>query len=69
MVLKQIMCIIGDTDSIYIEKKFWNDLDKTIWLGEIYYKVKMIMEMEVFFIDLFLAPKVKYCLTINEYVL
>ena len=27
----------------------------------------MIMEMEEYFYSLFLAPKVKYCLTINEY--
>ena len=38
-----------DTDSIYIEKKYWDVLDKANLVGNIYAKVKMIINQEVSF--------------------
>ena len=34
MVLKQIMCVYQDTDSLYIEKKHWNKLNENNLVGE-----------------------------------
>ena len=56
----------GDTDSLYIEKKYWDVLDKAnlvegLCQGKNDYKTGGI------FYGLFLAPKIKYCLTIDDY--
>ena len=56
----------GDTDSLYIEKKYWDVLDKAnlvegLCQGNNDYKTGGI------FYGLFLAPKIKYCLTIDGY--
>ena len=56
-----------DTDSLYIENKHWDKLDdaglvgKNLLQGEDDYKNGGI------FYGLLLAPKIKYCLTVNEY--
>ena len=39
----------GDTDSLYVEKKNWDVLDKANLVGKTYGKVKMIMNPEAFF--------------------
>ena len=56
----------GDTDSLYIERKYWDVLDKanlveSLCQGKNDYKTGGI------FYGLFLAPKIKYCLTIDDY--
>ena len=56
----------GDTDSVYIEKKFWDVLDKAKLVGENLCQGKNDYKTGGIFYALFLAPKVKYCLTINE---
>ena len=56
-----------DTDSLYIEKKYWDVLDeanlvrKNLCQGKNDYKTGGI------FYGLFLAPKIKYALTIDDY--
>ena len=57
----------GDTDSIYIEKKHWDILDKAKLVGNDLCQGKNDYGDGGIFYSLFLAPKVKYCLTINEY--
>ena len=58
-----------DCDSLYIEKKHWDKLDeaglvgKNLLQGKNDYKDGGIF----FFYALFLAPKIKYCLTIKKY--
>ena len=42
-------------------------LDKASLVVKIYVKVKMITKQVVFFYGLFLAPKLKYVLTMNEF--
>ena len=56
-----------DTDSLYIEKKHWNSLDKAMLVGNDLLQGKNDYGDGGIFYSLFLAPKVKYCLTINEY--
>ena len=55
-----------DTDSLYIEKKFWDVLDKANLLGKNLCQVKIDYQTGGIFYDLFLAPKMKNCLTFNE---
>ena len=55
-----------DTDSLYFENKHWDKLQGAGLVVKIYFKVKTIIKTEVFSM-LFLAPKIKYCLTINKY--
>ena len=56
-----------DCDSLYIKKKYWDVLDKAnlveegLCQGKIEYKTGGI-----FYVSL-LAPKIKYCLTIDDY--
>ena len=38
-----------DCDSLYIEKKYWDLLDKANLVGKIYVKVKMIIKQVVYF--------------------
>ena len=56
-----------DTDSLYIEKKYWNILDENNLVGEKLGQGKNDYGSGGIFYGLFLAPKIKYCLTINEY--
>ena len=56
-----------DTDSLYIEKKYWDVLDKANLVGEGLCQGKNDYKTGGIFYDLFLAPKIKYCLTIDDY--
>ena len=56
----------GDTDSLYIEKKYWDVLDKANLVGKNLCQGKNDYKTGGIFYGLFLAPKIKYCLTINE---
>ena len=56
----------GDTDSLYIEKKYWDVLDKANLLGKNLCQGKNDYKTGGIFYGLFLAPKIKYCLTIND---
>ena len=57
----------GDTDSLYIEKKYWDVLDKAKLVGEGLCQGKNDYKSGGIFYALFLAPKIKYCLTIDGY--
>ena len=57
----------GDTDSLYIEKKYWDVLDKANLVGKNLCQGKIDYETGGNFYGLFLAPKIKYCLTINDF--
>ena len=56
-----------DTDSLYIEKKQWNNLYKAGLVGKNLLRGKNDYKGGGIFYGLFLAPKIKYCLTINKY--
>ena len=56
----------GDTDSLYIEKKHWDVLDKAKLVGKNLCQAKNDYKTGGIFYALFLAPKIKYCLTIND---
>ena len=56
----------GDTDSLYIEKKYWDVLDKGKLVGKNLCQGKNDYKTGGIFYGLFLAPKVKYCQTIND---
>ena len=56
-----------DTDSLYIHKKYWKELDKAGLVGNDLLQGKNDYGDGGIFYSLFLAPKVKYCLTINEF--
>ena len=57
----------GDTDSLYIEKKYWDVLDKANLVGKILCQGKNDYKTGGIFYGLFLAPKIKYVLTINDF--
>ena len=56
-----------DTDSLYIENKHWDKLDKAGLVGKNMLQGKNDYKDGGIFYGLFLAPKIKYCLTINKY--
>ena len=56
-----------DMDSLYIENKHWDNLDKAGLVGKNLLQGKNDYKDGGVFYGLFLAPKIKYCLTINEY--
>ena len=56
-----------DTDSLYIENKHWNKLQGSGLVGKSLFQGKNDYEDGGIFYGLFLVPKIKYCLTINEY--
>ena len=58
---------ISDTDSLYIEKKYWDVLDKANLVGDNLCQGKNDYKSAGVFYGLFLAPKINYCLTINEF--
>ena len=57
----------GDTDSLYIEKKYWDVLDKANLVGEGLCQSKRDNKTGGILYGLFLAPKIKYCLTLDGY--
>ena len=57
----------GDTDSLYIEKKVWDVLDKAKLVGKELSQGNNDYESGSIFYGLFLAPKIKYCLTIKDF--
>ena len=57
----------GDTDSLYIKKKYWDVLDEANLVGECLCQGKNDYKTGGIFYGLFLAPKIKYCLTIDDY--
>ena len=57
----------GDTDSLYIEKKYWDVLDKAKLVGKNLCQGKNDYKTGGIFYGLFLAPKIKYVLTIDHY--
>ena len=56
-----------DTDSLYIEKKQWDKLNKAGLVGKNSFQGKNDYKDGGIFDGLFLAPKTKYCPTINKY--
>ena len=56
-----------DTESLYIENKHWDKLEKAGLVGENLLQGKNDYKDGGIFYGLFLAPKIKYCLTINKY--
>ena len=56
-----------DTDSLYIENKHWDKLEKAELVGKNLLQGKNDYKDGGIFYGLFLAPKIKYCLTINKY--
>ena len=56
-----------DTNSLYIENKHWEKLDKAGLVGKNLLQGKNDYKDGGVFYGLFLAPKIKYCLTINKY--
>ena len=57
----------GDTDSLYIEKKYWDVLNNANLVGEELCQGKNDYKTGGIFYSLFLTPKIKYCLTIDDY--
>ena len=56
-----------DNDSLYIEKKYWDVLDKANLVGDELCQGKNDYKTGGIFYGLYLAPKIKYCLTIGDY--
>ena len=56
-----------DTDSLYIESKHWDNLDKAGLVGSNLLQGKNEYGNGGIWYALFLAPKIKYCLIINKY--
>ena len=56
-----------DCDSLYIEKRYWDVLDEANLVGKDLCRGKNDYETGGIFYGLFLAPKIKYVLTINEF--
>ena len=61
------MFIIQTLIDLYIENKHWDKLDKAGLVGKNLLQGKNDYKDEGIFNGLFLAPKIKYCLTINKY--
>ena len=57
----------GDMDSLYVEKKYWDVLDKANLVGEGLCHGKNGYKTGGILYGLFLAPKIKFCLTIDDY--
>ena len=56
-----------DTDSLYIEKKYWDVLDKANLVGKNLCQGKNDYKTGGIFYALFLAPKIKDCPTFNDF--
>ena len=57
----------GDTDSLYLEKKYWDVLDKANLVGKNLCQGKNDYKTGGIFYGLFLAPKIKYVLAIDDF--
>ena len=57
----------GDTDSLYIERNYWDVLDKANLVGEGLCPGKNDYKTGGILYGLLLTPKIKYCLTIDDY--
>ena len=57
----------GDTDSVYIGNKHWEKLDKAGLVGKNLLQGKNDYKDGGIFYALFLAPKLKYCLTKSKF--
>ena len=57
----------SDTDSLYIENKHWDKLDRARLIGKNLLQGRNDYKDGGIFYGLFLAPKIKNCLTINKY--
>ena len=57
----------GDTDSLYMERKYSDVLDKANSVGEDLWQGKNDYKTGGIFYGLYLAPKIKYCLTIVKH--
>ena len=56
-----------DTDSLYIESKHWEKLDKAGLVGKNLLQGKNDYKDGGIWYALFLAPKIKCCITINKF--
>ena len=56
-----------DFDSMYIENKYWDNLDKADLIGKYLLQGKNDYKDSGIFYGLFIAPKIKYCLTVNKF--
>ena len=56
-----------DSDSLYIENKHWEKIDKAGLVGKSLLEGKIDYKDGCIFYALFLAPKIKYCLTTKNY--
>ena len=56
-----------DTDSLYIENKHWDKLEKAGLFGKALLQCRNDYKDGGNFYGLFLAPEIKYCFTINQY--
>ena len=54
-------------DSLYIEKKYWNVLDKANLVGKNLCQGKIVYKSRGVFYALFLVPEIKYVLTMDEF--
>ena len=66
-VFYNISIYYGDTDSLYIDKNYWDVLDKAILVGKNLLQGKNEYKSGGIFYGLILAPKIKYVLTIDEF--
>ena len=57
----------GDTDSLYIEKKYWDVLDKANLVRTNLCQGKNDYKTGLIFYGLFLPPKIRYVLTIDDF--
>ena len=57
----------GDTDSVYIHKKYWSSLVDNGFVGKTHGMGKNDYSNSGIFYAWFLAPKIKYCLVIDDY--
>ena len=55
------------TDSLYIEKKYWDVFDKANLIGKDLCQGRNDYESGGIFYGFYVAPKIKYCLTIDDY--
>ena len=56
-----------DSDSLYIEEKYWDVLDKASLIGKRFCQGKNDLQSGSIFYGFYLAPEIKYVLTENEY--
>ena len=64
---KTMNVFFTDTESLYIEKKHWDVLDKIKLVGKRLRQSEKGFKSGGIFSHLFLAPKIKCCLTIKEF--